>query len=92
MRILQGLLAGTVAELLIFGFFVVASFLVLAVILGNPRLYSKRLDRYFFAIGALVGIAIAWGFGGVPAAALQVVISIAAWRYVRKATKALDSF
>lgn len=89
---MQGVLAGTTANLLAFAFLVIISFVVLAVVLGAPRLYSKRLDRYFFAAAALLGISLAFYLGGPLAATFQFIVSILAWRYVRKATRALDSF
>ncbi|MCL5257133.1 MAG: hypothetical protein M1319_04980 [Chloroflexi bacterium] len=92
MRIMQGVLAGTTINLIAFAFLVIVSFVILAVLLGAPRLYSKRLDRYFFAAAALAGISLAFYFGGALAATLQFGVSILSWRYVRRATRALDSF
>jgi hypothetical protein len=91
-KLFEGVLVGTTASLLTFAACVVLSFVILAVILGAPKYYGKRLDRYFMWLGTALGLGIAFSIGGGPAVIIQAIVFIPTWMYVRRATKVLDSF
>jgi hypothetical protein len=91
-RLFEGVLVGTTASVLTFATCIVLSFVILAVILGAPQYYGKRLDRYFMLLGTVLGLGIAFIIGGGPAVIVQAIVIVPTWLYVRRATKALDSF